>query len=159
MTDTEEGFSTGLEQVLLDMKEQGKPQEAFLCDYQIFRQLYQVEARRINRLGIAEYVLLFTVRRKGRSWQAAGVDAGVAEGMDVLEKLLRNSLRAGDVISRYSQSRFIVMLPTCSYEAGIKVAKRIQEMFHKNIGSRHLEVQAEMAELSATEKRGGCSHG
>ncbi|MCI6869049.1 MAG: hypothetical protein MR871_14105 [Lachnospiraceae bacterium] len=159
MTDTEEGFSTGLEQVLLDMKEQEKPQEAFLCDYQIFRQLYQIEARRINRLGIAEYVLLFTVRRKGRSWQAAGVDAGIAEGMDVLEKLLRNSLRAGDVISRYSQSRFIVMLPTCSYEAGIKVAKRIQEMFHKNIGSRHLEVQAEMAELSATEKRGGCSHG
>lgn len=134
-----------------EVKEPEKPKGAFFCDYQNFRQIYRVESRRNNRLGIAEYVLLLTLRRSGGAKRKPSEDSGLMEGMTILGNLLRDLLRMGDVAARYSLTQYIVMLPTCSYESGVMVAERIRSAFLKNIGKKHIELVYELEELTNTE--------
>lgn len=121
----------------------------FFCDYQIFRQIYRMEIHRMERLGISEVIVLFTIRRSSNIRRMSGVDSGLVEGMDILKHCIEESLRAGDVATKYSMTQIIVLLPTCTYETGVRVAKRIQKNFQNNIGNKKLELGYELSELSA----------
>lgn len=133
----------------LTSQQEGKG--AFVCDYQVFRQIYRMEARRLKRLGMAEYVMFLTIRRKNNVNQETAADPILEQGMTLLEQQLRSSLRIGDVITRYSVTQFIVMLPACSYESGIKVGERIEKRFLKESKKLKLELRVELQELNAYE--------
>lgn len=124
---------------------------AFVCDYQVFRQIYRMEARRLKRLGMAEYVMFLTIRRKNRTSPDISTDPVLEQGMTLLEQQLRTSLRIGDVITRYSVTQFVVMLPACSYESGIKVGERIEKRFMNESKKLKLELKVELQELNAYE--------
>lgn len=134
-----------------ELSAQGECKGAFVCDYQVFRQIYRMEARRLKRLGMAEYVMFLTLRRKNQTYQGNTVDSVVEQGMSQLEQLLRNSLRIGDVVTRYSVTQYIVMLPVCSFESGIKVGERIEKQFMKDCKKLKLELKVELQELNAYE--------
>ncbi len=143
---------TDLDSFMDEIEEQQGIQGAFFCDYQIFRQIYRIEARRVNRMGTAEYVMMMTVNRKGRLWKNLPEDHQILiEGSEILARLLQRHLRGGDVATQYSPTQFIVLLPTCTYESGVMVARRIQKQFDKSIGLRKLEVTYELAEIPAVE--------
>ena len=140
---------TDIGSLLEEVKEHEPPKQAFFCDYQIFRHIYRIDMRRVERLGIAEFVVLFTLRRRNNIRRVTGATKGLLEGMDILEHSIGSSLRIGDVAAQYSPTQILVLLPMCTYEAGIKVAKRVQRNFRKNIGNKKLELDYEMAELLA----------
>lgn len=133
--------------LIAELEEPEKPKGAFFCDYQNFRQIYRVESRRINRLGVAEYILLMTLRRNGGIKRKPGSDSGLMDGMLILGNTLRELLRAGDVAARYNLTQYIILLPTCNYEAAVMVAERIKNAFQKYIGKKHLELIYELEEL------------
>ena len=91
-----ENSTSGLEDLLDEIREKDKPESVFFCDYQIFRQIYQMEARRIDRIGAAEHIALFTLKKR------TSADSVFIEEMNILEEAIRTSLRTGDVASRYS---------------------------------------------------------
>lgn len=134
--------------LLEEMRETEKLNGAFVCDYHVFRQIYRIEVRRSERIGIAEHMLCFTIRKKNnQNNQTMFLDNAEAEGMEALELTLRCCLRAGDVIARYSPVQFAVLLPMCSYESGIMVAGRIQDYFKKMIGKKGIELTWELQEI------------
>lgn len=126
-----------IENVHKDMQEEQKPEGAYICGYPVFREIYRLEARKINRLGESEYVLLLTAHLRGE------VKAGneqmekfmIKSAMARIELVLREALRIGDVAARYSDSQYVVLLPTCTYESCLLVAERILKRFQdKNKG-------------------------
>jgi len=137
--------------LMKEVREPENPKGAFFCDYQNFRQIYRVEARRNSRLGIAEYVLLFTLRRNGGAKRNLSEDSGLMDGMTILGNLLRDLLRMGDVAARYGLTQYLVLLPTCNYEAAVMVANRIQDAFSKCIGKKRMELVFELEELTNTD--------
>lgn len=141
---------TDILELLDDAREDERPNSVFICDYQIFRQIYRMEVRRIDRLGVAEHIALLTINRLVDTTTDKMVDRLLVEGMDILEKTLSSSLRVGDVAARYSPTQFILLLPMCSYESGIKVIERVKDKFQKSIGQRKLSMTYEMAELTAS---------
>ena len=143
-----DGHVIDIGSLVAEIKEQERPKGAFFCDYQNFRQIYRVEARRNSRLGIAEYVLLLTLRRSGTAKRKPSEDSGLMDGMTILGNLLRDLLRIGDVAARYGLTQYIVLLPTCNYESAIMVAERIQNAFSKSIGKRHMELIYGLEELT-----------
>lgn len=144
---SEDGKSEmNMEDLMEEIRENKLPNGVFFCDYQIFRQIYQMEVRRTERLGTAEHIVLFTLRLKGRG---KTVDKMLMDGMELLEQTIRASLRIGDVASRYSQTQFIVLLPMCTYESAQKVVDRILKKFYRAAGKGSLEVYYELSELSA----------
>lgn len=134
--------------LLEEMQETERLNGAFICDYHIFRQIYRIEVRRIERSGMAEHMLLLTIRKRSTRHSDKLSEKANNEGMEALELAIRCCLRAGDVASRYSPTQYVVLLPMCSYESGIMVAERIQKYFRKLIGKKGIELVWELSELN-----------
>ncbi len=134
--------------LLEEMHESERLNGAFICDYHIFRQIYRIEVRRIERSGMAEHMLLLTIRKKSTKHNDKLTESAGSDGMEALELAIRCCLRAGDVAARYSATQFVILLPMCSYESGVMVAERIQKYFRKLIGKKGIELTWELSELT-----------
>lgn len=141
---------TAIERDLAEEESQG----AFLCEYGVFRKTYRLEIRRSARLGISVYIALITVVPRD-----GDLDIGsqayldiINQGMDQLEEVLLHSLRSGDVISRYSGSQFIVLLPTCQYETAKMVMQRIENNYYKTGCNRGVKLHYSLDEMEETQR-------
>jgi DNA-binding SARP family transcriptional activator len=134
-----------------DMAERESPHSVYFCEYEIFREVYRLEARRILRLGIAEYVLLLTLQigeQTGKPQEY--VTYCKKKNAASLKKVLEKSLRVGDVVSACSENQYIVMLPTCTFETGTMVAERIQSHFQAVCPDKNVRL---LYELKAVEPK------
>lgn len=139
--------------LVASVSEKEEPKEVFVCEYPVFREIYRVEARRIRRTGIAEYMLLITMKSSSTSKSdAQSLEERIRIGMQILEELLRRTLRTGDVVAQYSNTQYVVLLPACDYESTQLVADRIERQFRTEAGKRRLILQFEVEEVfTATE--------
>ncbi|MEF9916522.1 MAG: BTAD domain-containing putative transcriptional regulator [Lachnospiraceae bacterium] len=104
---------------------------AFLCEFGIFKEVYQLELRRAPRLGVSMYLCLITLEVSSYvNEESEAYLLIVKEAMEGLEHVLMSYLRSGDTVARYSANQFVLMLPTCNYESAKNVMRRIQEGFH-----------------------------
>lgn len=109
---------------------------AFVCDYSFFREAYCLELRRAERSKQSIYIALITVTANKKV--ASSVDSDrLALVMKRLLVVLKENLRRGDVISQYSASQYVLLLPTSAYENssayenGILVLNRILSIYYK----------------------------
>lgn len=120
----------------------------FFCDCQIFSQIYQMEARRTARTGMAGHLMLLTIRRTERIKRDQSVVKKLEESATALEHVIHEVLQCGDVAAKFSPSQFALLLPVCSYDECVKTANRIQEKFWGNQKMRRVELICEIAKLS-----------
>lgn len=112
-----------------DLLEATKPEGVFICEYGIFREIYRLQARQAQRLGMSVYISLLTLEPP--VYIEKGSDeylAALKEGMSHVEKSLK-CLRAGDVASKYSGAQYVILLPTCTFETGKMVVERVMDKF------------------------------
>lgn len=104
------------------------PRGAFFCDYEIFKNLYCLEARTAERSGQAVFICLITIceYQNLKPSKQAMMDA-----MEKMKEAIMGSLRKGDVFSRFSATQYTLMLPTTSYENGEMVLNRIIKQFRR----------------------------
>ena len=135
-----------------DMQEE-EPEGAFICAYPIFREIYRLEARKIKRFEMPEYVLLITLEHASTIKSGNGQLDMYLMGkmMDRLEIILKESLRLGDVASRYSESQFVILLPTSSYETGMMVANRVIKKLYEGTKHRRIVVRTDIDEVTVAE--------
>lgn len=141
-----------LETVHKDMQEEQEPEGAYICGYPVFREIYRLESRKINRLGESEYVLLVTIELKDTVGPVnEQMDKFVMkQAMDVMEGTLKEVLRIGDVAARYSDSQYVVLLPTCTYESCCRVSERILKRFLDRNKSKRVTVKTDLEEVATT---------
>jgi len=72
----------------------------------------------------------------------------IEQGMKNLKNTLKKVLRIGDVAARYSDSQFIVLLPTCTYESSLAVSKRVAENFATMDKGKKVIIKTEYEQLS-----------
>ena len=75
----------------------------------------------------------------------------INKGMDIMQQVLLGSLRTGDVISRYSSTQFIIMLPTCQYETAMMVMERIQNRFYSSDEKTKIKLQYSVDEIDLSK--------
>lgn len=129
---------------------------AFFCGYPVFREIYRLEARKIARMGNKEYVLLFSVESRRASMGAMMTKADefmLNKGMHRFEEVLDYSLRVGDVVSRYSDYQYIVLLSACTKEASALVAERILRKFGVSNTNDDLKLTYSLEEVSMENGR------
>lgn len=150
-----------LEDIYGEIQEQD-PEGVFFCEYTVFREIYRLEARRALRAGITEYVMLLTIRLDLQDKQAdpARIQYYRKKASTKLWQVLKKYLRMGDVVARYSDEQYLVMLPYCNYESSQKVARRILSNFRKVMGSQKITVKVETRDVSMDyelppERKGG----
>ncbi|MCR5785545.1 MAG: winged helix-turn-helix domain-containing protein [Eubacterium sp.] len=125
------------------------PGGVFMCGYEVFKIIYQLEARRMSRLGISEFVLLLSLLpqnyKEGEFNQIQ--KAMVKNAMPKMEKIIMKALRTGDVVAKYSESQYIMLLPSCDFESGMIVANRLSGEFYQN--TRNIRVDCKLQDVSS----------
>jgi DNA-binding SARP family transcriptional activator len=110
---------------------------AYYCEYEVFKDMYRVEARAAARTEQSIFVGLLTLTD---SRGDAPDRQMLNKGMERLLQLTVKSLRKGDVIARYSPTQYVVMFPTRAYEHGRLVMDRLSLRFRADSGLKSLDV-------------------
>lgn len=121
-----DGVELDLSAIQQSLRDRQEAAGAFLCDPDIFRFLYRLEARRGERSGQAVLLGLLTVTRPDYGLPHQGE---LKDVMDLLGGLLADHLRKGDVISRWNEAQYLLLLPGLSYKQGDRVLARIGRGF------------------------------
>lgn len=135
-----------------DMLEEN-PSGTFFCGYPVFKEIYRLEARKIMRIGGAEYVLLLTLNVPGSTKDSEKIGKfRMQKAMEKMEEVISTSLRNGDVAAKYSDSQFVILLPFCSYESGMLVAERIISNFYKEYKKfQSIKIKVNLEEVASAE--------
>lgn len=118
---------------------------AFVCGYQVFKQIYRLEARKNARDNKEGQLLLVTLDCGGSGLQDKVAEYRLGQAMKALQQILIESLRLGDVTAKYSKSQFIVLLQDCNYSNGVMVSNRIiSNLLEKNDKYKSISVQIDI---------------
>lgn len=126
--DKKHGITTDLSVIQESMQEENRIDGAFFCEYSVFRDLYQLERRSIERTGDSVFLCLLTVCEEDGELPKSFI---MTRAMTNLGNAIASSLRQGDAYTRYSVSQYLILLPTASYENGEVVLQRIIRNFKK----------------------------
>jgi len=120
-----------LNAICSDLRAGDRAVGAFICDYAIFRNMYSLLVRSMGRTELKVFVMLITLQ---------GADGTLPDSlslnsmMDRLQEILRMSLRRGDVVSRFSASKFALLLPMALRESAVIVMDRVKKNFYSEYG-------------------------
>lgn len=132
-----------------ELREAKEKRGAFYCEYGVFKKTYELEVRRAGRIGMSIYLSLITLHTEAKLEKGSVEYLSVMSGgMDQMQAVLLNSLRSGDVVTRYSTSQFLVMLPGCQYENARMVLDRINYNFYSIKKHAKVRIQYSLDELN-----------
>ena len=153
--DTEKSMETDLAVIQQSLKETATRPGAFVCEYGFFREAYRLEARRAARNGTCVHLALLTVSLPGGGMPELGV---LNTTMDQLLAVLSGGLRRGDVVSRYSGSQYVVMLPAANFEDSTMVMERIISVLYRQHGGISSKFPIASVSWSSPEERSRPTH-
>lgn len=133
--------------ILEELLESEKREGVYFCEFVIFKEIFRVESRRAlrNNSTTVEYILLFTMNSRNYYNETEnGKLYNIRLGMERLEGVLRNHLRTGDVVCRYSDNQFVVMLSACKEEHAVRVGSRIIETLFCNVSDKKVQLRCEL---------------
>lgn len=133
--DKEHGINTDLSLIQKSLQEETASLGAYYCEYAVFKDIYQLQRRTVERTGDSIYLCLITISDLNGNLFKSNI---LVKAMNELEEAIRTSLRRGDVYTRYSISQYMFLLPTASYENGEKVLKRIIHNFRKGYSRKNM---------------------
>lgn len=107
-----------------------EPEGVFFCGYPIFKEIYHLETRKNIRSNNVEYLLLLTVEGNAEDPDEVA-NFRVKQTVKALEQTIRKSLRVGDVAAKYSDTQFIMLLPTTTEDLAMLVANRLISKLHE----------------------------
>lgn len=126
---SDNGVEKDLGIIKIQMLDEENIRGAFCCEYEVFKDMYRVEARSAARKGRPVHVCLMNVNgREGKTLSKKTQNVI----MQKLSNCIQSSLRSGDVYSRYSISQYIILLPSTTFENGEMVLERIVKKFRQD---------------------------
>lgn len=146
-----------ISQIRDHLEETGDKEGAFVCEYGTFKKIYQLESRRIDRMGLAIYLSLITIEALtdsedyGSIRQVRDQDGEqklIVREMHRMENILLGSLRTGDVITRYSNNQYLTLLDGCNYENARHVMNRVTRKYYAGQKKLKSKVQYSLIEMN-----------
>lgn len=103
----------------------------FFCDYEEFKALYALQAKKNERRKEEGYIILVTCYIDDASFSGAVEvqDFLIELTMQEIKEMLSSKLREIDIVSKCSDRQYLILLDRCTYENTIKITKRLQTAF------------------------------
>jgi len=125
---------------------------AYLCDAELFRYFYKLERLRSERSGQSVLICLMTLFKGEYAKKTADL---LKEAMNQLQNVIMGALRKGDLVTRWNDAQFLLMLPGLNREQANKVMGRIVERFNSQYPQKEFIIQKKVENLFPLE---GDSH-
>lgn len=137
-----------IEKVQATLEEGEEGYGAFVCEYEIFKEIYQLQRRMLERYNSTMFLALLTVTNAyEQSFEPLVLDSV----MKLLLEITRKNLRRGDTISRYSAMQYVVLLPAVNYETGKMVMERIKSTFYASQVKSSVSLNYKIRSLSVNK--------
>lgn len=141
---TQNNIETDLSVIKEDLCEHEKVNGAFFCEYEVFKCMYRVEARTASRSGQSVFIALLTITDQDNQVPET---SHLSKAMDQLLQSAYQSLRKGDIVSRFSATQYVLMLPTLTYENCQRVIARIAKRFKLDFRSKDIKLHTTLQPL------------
>ncbi len=115
------------------MESEDEENSAFVCEYNVFKDIYHLQRRLLARTGDTMFLSLLSMERK------ANEDFEPLQHEKIMTSLLeivRHELRCGDSICRFSDNTFAIMFPADSFENALKIMERVKASIAQNCKER-----------------------
>lgn len=123
--------------------------EAFFCDMDTFKYIYQLELRALQRSGLAVFIALITLLTpEGKVPDEKTLTPTFA----FLKNTVLTGLRRGDVVTQPSKSQLLIMLPVITVESCELVMRRLKEQFNETYAGKPVELRYTYEQMSAEEE-------
>lgn len=124
---------------------------AYLCDYAAFKEIYNLMMRSAGRHDFKVFVLLVTlVQPDGSEVEPLLLD----QSMDTLQQVLQQTLRSGDVIARYSASRYSLLLNMKQPDDSLVVMERVKRNFYWRVHRSDVVIHYCVSCIEKSEENG-----
>ncbi|MDR2520302.1 MAG: winged helix-turn-helix domain-containing protein [Eubacteriaceae bacterium] len=131
-----------------ELWEEDEAEGAFICEYAIFKDIYKLNMRNLKRLGTSMFLALISVDAiDNKTPDFLLLD----KIMSILRDTLRDNLRRGDTVSRYSPYQFAILLPTVNHQTGQTVLERVKKEFYKKCSTSQFVINFKLKPISMEE--------
>ena len=117
---------------------------AFICEFGVFKEIYHLEARCLERSGGTIFMAVIDVESK-KDIKNEKMDSIVNSIIGVICK----SLRRGDVVSRYSPRQIVLLLPMVNVENGNIVMERIIKTYKRDYPKVNVDITYDIRAVNA----------
>lgn len=139
-------LASSLDEIREDMSEEETRNGAYQCNFHDFTSTYRFVVRHIERSGQSAFLMLCSVTEKDGSVPAGGSD--LREVSSAFRDAVRDSLRRGDICTRYSPSQFLLLLMDINQENCKVVANRIRDRFFRGTRRRDLQIHSKVISVA-----------
>ncbi len=123
-------FETDIALLIQQLREPGTVRGAYWQEYDPFLAIFRFIERMQARSEGTFCVMLATLMNENGEQLEADV---LQPNMDILYSAIQDTLRKGDVFTKYSSSQYVIMLPSANAESGGKVAADRLKTYFDNI--------------------------
>ncbi len=129
-----------------ELQEYGEVHGAFECEYAVFREIYNLQMRNLERLGTSMYIAMIMITSMdGEPINPLKLD----DIMRGLSEVLKAHLRRGDTITHFSPSQYALLLPTVNIDSGRMVMERIKRFFYQRFPNSNVMFSYRIGPLSS----------
>ncbi|MDO4356246.1 MAG: BTAD domain-containing putative transcriptional regulator [Clostridia bacterium] len=124
-----------IDKIRSDLSDSESGKGAFVCEYSVFKDIYKLLERSLERLGLTIFLVLCRVST------ADGQDIEPMIMDDVMKRLLdimRGNLRRGDTISQFGASQYALLLTTVNYDTCKMIMERIRRAFYSEMANSNI---------------------
>ena len=102
---------------------------AYLCDAELFHYFYKLERLRVERSGQSVLLGLLTLTEPDYTNPDK---ENLKTVMQCLQDVILKTLRRGDLVTRWNEAQFLLLLPGLNREQAARVMERIEKLSSKN---------------------------
>ena len=135
MNRSRQSLQANLEAIRQELHNSSLDRGAFVCDYEMFKAIYNLEMRNLERLGTTMFLGIIMV---GESEEGNYDSIRQENIMNGLVEILRDNLRKGDIITHFSANVIALLLPTVNYKTGNMVMERIRKLFFQRFPNSNI---------------------
>lgn len=117
-----------LESIRNELRESDERRGAFVCEYAVFKEIYNLQMRNLERLGATMFLAIVMISPYNDKEMDSMKQDNIMNG---LLEILSQNLRKGDTITRFAPTIYALLLPTVNYSTGNMVLERIKRVFYR----------------------------
>ncbi len=127
-----------------ELQESEKQRGAFVCEYTIFREIFNLQVCNLDRLGATLFLGLLLITGPD---ETSKIEENTTRWTDALIEILRSHLRRGDIVTKFAPNVCAVLLPTVNYVTGNLVMERIHQIFTSKFTEENVTFQYRLREM------------
>lgn len=140
-----------LEAIRNELRETNEKRGAFICEYVVFKEIFNLQMRNLERLGSTMFLGVIMISDiNNRAMDSLKQDNIMRGLIDVL----RDNLRKGDTVSLFSPNIVALLLPMVNYATGHMVMERVKEEFYKRYPNSNVSFNYRIGPLSSEKNEG-----